>query len=311
MSQLASSTGSKTLTNYARGIFPDIMLAQDPIIARMAPVVPVASATGQYKNYSDKNAFQSVQTARAIGGPATRIEFLAADGTFSCTPQALEIGIDDQERDASGDLSQQVEEAKTRSLLNTAAMSHINDIVAAAKSGLAAAATPSWATAASSTPLDDIDAQIQAIADDIGMFPTDVVFGLSAWRKFRASAQVKAAFPNAATVGVTPEQAAGILLNPSIRIGVSTAIRDTNKPGAAKSTANILANEVFIFFSSPNADQFDASFMKVFTVGVNTIGSVHRYRADNCRSDIIAVDWSRSIKVASTISARRLTVTVS
>lgn len=310
MSQLASSTVSQTLTNYARGIFPDIMLAQDPIIARMAPVVPVAAASGQFKIYSDKNAFQSVQTARAIGGPAHRIEFLATDGTFSCTPQALEIGIDNHERDAAGDLSQQMEEAKARSLLNTAAMSHINDIVAAAKAGLSAAATPTWATASSSTPLDDIDAQIQAIADDIGMFPTDIVFGLSAWRKFRASAQVKAAFPNAAAVGVTPEQAAGIMLNPSIRIGVSTAIRDANKAGAAKATANILANEVFIFFTSPNADQFDASFMKVFTVGVNTIESVRRYRDERSRSDILAVDWSRSIKVASPISARRLTVTV-
>lgn len=310
MSQLASSTVSQTLTNYARGIFPDIMLAQDPIIARMAPVVPVASASGQYKIYSDKNAFQAVQTARAIGGPATRIEFLATDGTFSCTPQALEIGIDNHERDAAGELSPQMEEAKARSLLNTAAMSHINDIVTAAKAGLSAAASPTWVTASSSTPLDDIDAQIQAIADDIGMFPTDVVFGLSAWRKFRASAQVKAAFPNAAAVGVTPEQAAGILLNPSIRIGVSTAIRDANKAGAAKSTANILANEVFIFFTSPNADQFDASFMKVFTVGVNTIESVRRYRDERSRSDILAVDWSRSIKVASAISARRLTVTV-
>ena len=101
------------------------------------------------------------------------------------------------------------------------------------------------------------------------------------------------------------------MLNPSIRIGVSTAIRDANKAGAAKATANILANEVFIFFTSPNADQFDASFMKVFTVGVNTIESVRRYRDERSRSDILAVDWSRSIKVASPISARRLTVTVS
>lgn len=310
MSQLASSTVSQPLTNYARGIFPDIMAAQDPIIARMAPVVPGVPATGSYKIYSDKNAFQAVQTARAIGGPAARIEFLATDGTYNCTPQALEVGIDDHERNAAGEADQRMQEAKTRSLLSSAALSHINDIVTAAKAGLAAAASPTWATAASSTPIDDIDAQIQAIADDIGMFPTDVVFGLSAWRKFRASAQVKAAFPNAAVVGVTPEQAAGILLNPSIRIGVSTAIRDTAKAGVAKSTANILANEVFIFFTSPNPDQYDASFMKVFSTGVNTIESARIYREERNRSDIVAVDWSRAIKVASTISARRLTVTV-
>lgn len=310
MSQLASSTVVQTLTNYARGIFPDLLASQDPIISRMAPVVTVAAATGKYKDYSDKNAFQKVQTDRAIGGPARRIEFLATDADYNCTPHALEIGIDDHERFAAGGADVQLEEAKTKSLLSTAALTHINDVVVAAKAGLSAAATPNWATASSSTPVDDIDAQIQAIADDIGMMPTDIIFGLSAWRKFRASAQVKAAFPNASVVGVTPEQASGILLNPSIRIGITSAIRDTAKAGAAKSTANILGAEVFIFFASPNPDIYDASFMKVFSSGQNTIESVRRYRDERARSDILAIDWSRDIRVTSAISARRLTVTV-
>lgn len=310
MSQGSSSTVVQTLTNYARGIFPGLLASQDPIITRMAPVVNVVGATGKYKNFSDKNAFQKVQTARALGGPAARIEFLATDADYNCSAQALEIGVDDQERKLAGGNDAMMEEAKTKTLLSTAAMSHVNDVVTAAKAGLSAAATPNWATASSSTPLEDIDAQIQAIADEIGMFPTDIIFGLSAWRKFRASAQVKAAFPNAQAVNVSPEMAAGILLNPSIRIGVSTSIRDSNKPGASKSTANILGSEVFIFFSSPSPDLYDASFMKVFSVGPETIESVRRYREDRNRSDMLAIDWSRDIKVTSAISARRLTVTV-
>lgn len=307
---LASSTVVQTLTSYARGVFPGLVASQDPVVARMAAVLPPGPATGKYKEFNDKLAFQAVQTARAIGGPAKRLEFLATDRDYNCTPQALEIGIDDHERDGAGDMGAAMEEGKTRTLLNSASMSHVNDIVVVAKAGLSAAGTPNWATAASSTPLEHIDEQIEAIANDIGMFPTDIVFGLGAWRAFRKSAQVKAAFPNAAAVGVTPEQAAGILLNPSIRIGISTAVRDTAKMGAAKSTANILGSEVFIFYTSPAPDQFDASFMKVFTTGVNQIQSVRKYREERNRSDMLAVDWSRDIKVTSTISARRLTVTV-
>lgn len=67
---------------------------------------------------------------------------------------------------------------------------------------------------------------------------------------------------------------------------------------------------MFIFFTSPAPDQYDASFMKVFSTGENTIESARTYREERSRSDIVAVDWSRDIKVASTISARRLTVTV-
>lgn len=310
MSQGSSSTVVQTLTNYARGIFPGLLAAQDPIVTRMAPVVPDQAATGKYKNYSDKNAFQKVQTARALGGPATRIEFLATDGDYNCQPQALEIGIDDHERKLAGGMDQRMQEAKTKTLLSTASLTHINDIVVAARAGLAAAATPTWATASSSTPVDDIDAQIEAIANDIGMFPTDIIFGLGAWRKYRASAQVKANFPNAAVIGVTPEQGAGILLNPGIRIGISTAIRDTVKVGGAKSTANILGSDVFIFYAAPSPDVYDASFMKVFSTGQETIESVRMYREERNRSDMLAIDWSRDIRVTSAISARRLTVTL-
>lgn len=310
MSQNASSTVVQTLTNYARGIFPGLLASQDPIITRMAPVVQVAGATGKYKNYNDANAFQKVDTARAIGGPARRLEFLATDADYNCTPQALEIGIDDQERFSAGGMDQQLEEAKTKTLLTTASMSHVNDIVTAAKAGLSAAATPTWATESSSTPISDIDAQIQAIADATGMFPTDIIFGLGAWRKFKASAQVTGRFPNAGVVGVTTEQASGILLNPGIRIGVSTAIRDTVKFGGTKTTANILNADVFIFYCSPSPTQLDASFMKVFSSGQNTIESVRRYREERNRSDILAIDWSRDIRVTSTATARRLTVTL-
>lgn len=307
---MGSSTVSQTLTSYARGIFPNLIAAQDPIISRMAASLPPGPATGKYKEFSDKNAFQAVQTARAIGGPAFRLEFLATDKDYNCKPQALELPIDDHERDEAGEMDAAMEEAKTRTLLTTAAMSHVNDVVTVAKAGLAAAGTPDWSTPSSSTPVTHIDAQIKAIAEDIGMFPTDIIFGLSAWAAFRASAQVKEAFPNASVVGVTPEQAAGILLNPGIRIGVSTSIRDTVRMGGTKATANILGAEVFIFYTSPTPDQFDASFMKVFSTGRNQIQSVRKYREESCRSDILAVDWSRDIKVTSTISARRLTATV-
>lgn len=310
MSQLASSTVSQTLTNYARGIFPGLIAAQDPIIARMAPVVLVGGATGKYKSFNDQNAFQKVETGRAIGGPARRIEFLATDADFNCTPQALEIGIDDHERDAANGMDSQLEEAKTKTLLSTASLSHVNDIVTVAKAGLSAAATPTWADASTADPVSDIDTQIDAIAAASGMFPTDIVFGLGAWRRFRAANKVISRFPNAAIVGVTTEQAAGIFLNPSIRVGVSTAIRDTVKFGGTKATATILNAEVFIFYTSPSPTTFDASFMKVFSTGNETVQAVRKYREERNRSDMLAVDWSRDIKVTSTATARRLTVTL-
>ena len=90
----SASTVNHTLTNYARGIAQDMSSA---LANFLAPEVPVTSSTGQYKDYSDKNAFQVYDTSRAIGGPAKRIEFAASDPTYNCKPQALEIPIDDND----------------------------------------------------------------------------------------------------------------------------------------------------------------------------------------------------------------------
>jgi len=65
-------------------------------------LVLVPATIGHYKKFDDKNMYQAIETARAIGGTARRIEFDASDPTYNCKPNALEIAIDDSERDAAG-----------------------------------------------------------------------------------------------------------------------------------------------------------------------------------------------------------------
>jgi hypothetical protein len=96
---MSSSKFNVTLTNYARGLAQDISTS---LANFLAPEVVVPAATGQYKSFDDKNTFQVVDTSRAVGGPAKRLEFAASDPTYNCLPQALEIAIDDHERDEAG-----------------------------------------------------------------------------------------------------------------------------------------------------------------------------------------------------------------
>lgn len=297
-----------TLTDYARGVFPGLVAAQDPLIMRMAPIVRVAGATGKYKSFNDQNAFQKVGTDRAIGGPAVRLEFNATDADYNCTPHALEIAVDDHEREQAGGADAMMEEAKVKTVLSTAAVSHVNDVVTVAKAGVASTATKTYSTPSSGTPILDIDGYIETIANTIGMFPTDIIFGLAAWKFVRNHDSVIARFPGATQVGVNTAQFAGLLLNPGIRIGITTAIRDAVKAGGTKATANILGSEVWIFYTSENPTQYDASFMKTFSTGSGSIESVRRYREDRNRSDILATDWSRDIRVTSTASVIRFIV---
>lgn len=301
-----SSTVSQTLTNYARGIAQDRASALAEFIA---PTVPVSAATGKFKSFNDKNTFQVVNTDRAIGGEAKRLEFAATDPDYNCTPQALEIAIDDHERDLAGSNDPLgLERAKTDTLVTSAVASHEDKVFTAIKAAVSAVSGKGVWSSASNDPVAELDEQIEAIALATGLMPNAIVFGLGAWRVFRNHAKVLARQPGAALIGVTNAQAAQLLLNPGVDIRVGVLSKDTAKFGAAKSEVNIVGAEVFVFLRSASPTLYDPSFAKTFRTARGGVETVRTYRSERNRSDILAVDWSEDIQVVSTACVRRLTI---
>ncbi len=298
---MSSSKFNVTLTNYARGLAQDISAS---LANFLAPEVVVPAATGQYKSFDDKNTFQVVDTSRAVGGPAKRLEFAASDPTYNCLPQALEIAIDDHERDEAGESDPlRLEEAKTQTLVSSAVTSHEVKVFTAL-GDLAAAANITLAT---DDPVAKIDDHIEALARDTGRMPNRLVIGLPLWNKLRNNAKVIARFPGAASVGVTMAQFASLLLNPSIDVRVGILSKDTAKLGVAKNTVNIVGLQLVLFHASQSPTLYDPSFMKTFRMRRGGVDVVRTYRDDSARSDILAVDWSEDIRVTSAVCARKLT----
>ena len=298
---MSSSKYNVTLTNYARGLAQDLSAT---LANFLAPEVVVPAATGQYKSFDDKNTFQVVDTSRAVGGPAKRLEFGASDPTYNCLPQALEIAIDDHERDEAGEGDPlRLEEAKTQTLVSSAVTSHEAKVFAAL-TALAAAANIVLAT---DDPIAKIDDHIEALARDTGRMPNRLVIGLPLWNKLRNNAKVIARFPGAASVGVTMAQFASLLLNPSIDVRVGIMSQDTAKLGLAKHTVNIVGLQLVVFHATASPTLYDPSFMKTFRLRRGGVDVVRTYRDDSARSDILAVDWSEDIRVTSPVCARKLT----
>jgi hypothetical protein len=270
----------------------------------LAPEVVVPAATGQYKSFDDRNTFQVVDTARAVGGPAKRLEFAASDPTYNCLPQALEIAIDDHERDEAGQSDPlRLEEAKTQTLVSSAVTSHEAKVF-----GVVTALTASANIAlASDDPIAKIDEQIEGLATDTGRMPNRLVIGLPLWNKLRNNAKVIARFPGAASVGVSMSQFASLLLNPSIDIRVGLLGRDNGKLGSNRGNVNIVGQQLVIFHASQSPTLYDPSFMKTFRLRRGGVDVVRMYREDSARSDILAVDWSEDIRVTSSICARKVT----
>jgi len=306
MGTLSTATIKETLKQYAYGVAQDVKSALADFIA---PRVPVGVGTGMFKKFDDKNAFQLYDTARAVGGPATRIEFSADDGTFNCEANALEVPIDDQERAKAGDSQSALEEAKTRTLVINASLAREKRVFDLIKANVAAAASKgAWSSNANANPIDEIDEMIEAIATATGLMPNRMVIGLGAWRTLKNHAKVIERLNGAAEKSVSLDVFAGMLLNPQIDIRVGILSIDANKTGKAAAKSNIVGSEIFLFHGNDNPTQYDPGFAKTFSIGSNSVESVRMYREERNRSDILAVDWSEDVQVVSSICAKRITV---
>ncbi len=302
-----------TLTNYASGVLNDLQSATADFLA---PQVQVPATIGQYKAYDDKNAFQVHDTARGVGGPARRIFMDVSEPTYNCLPQALEITIDDSERDAAGTLNPlDLEQAKVKTLVQSSVLSHerhvittVNAAVAANGDTVGGGVMGTWA-AAGTDPVVQIDYLIESIAKTTGQLPNAILMGMTAWRRFRNNAKVIEKQPGAALIGLNQGQASAMLINPSAEIRLSTMAYDTTKQGKTRSNSFVNGDDVYIFVRSASPTIYDPSALKTFAGGRGGVSAVREYRDESSRSDIYAVDWSRDVKVTSAISIARITTT--
>lgn len=305
MSLRSTSSINPTLTNYAQGIAQDRASA---IADFLAPIVPVPASMGQYKRFNEKNNFQIYNTARGIGGPATRIKFEADDPTYNCKPQALEIAIDDAERAAAGQGDPLgLEQAKIDTLISSVVLAREDKVVTAVKNGLVAVSGKGEWSNAANDPVAELDAVILEIAIATGMMPNAIAFGIGAWQIFRNHPKVIERQPGAALIGLTTDQAMQMLINPGMEMRVGVLSKDSTKWGNTKNAGNIVGAEVFVFLRSRNPTLFDPSFAKTFMSGLGGVTSVREYR-DEPHSDVYIVDYAEDIQVVSTTCARRLSI---
>ena len=301
----AEASVNPTLTNYASGVLNDLQSATADFLA---PQVQVPATIGQYKAYDNKNAFQTHDTARGVGGPARRIFMDVSEPTYNCLPQALEITIDDSERDAAGTLNPlDLEQAKVKTLVQSSVLSHEKHVITTVNAAVSATGGVGVWSNDANDPVDEIDAQIESIAKDTGQMPNAILMGMTAWRRFRQNAKVVAKQPGAALIGLNQGQASAMLINPATEIRLSTMAYDTTKQGKTRSNSFINGDDVYIFVRSATPTIYDPSALKTFAGGRGGVSAVREYRDESSRSDVYAVDWSRDVKVTSSISIKRIT----
>lgn len=298
----SSATRNAHLSNYGLGIYQDLRSALAEFIA---PRVNTGLASGQYKAYDDKNAFQVYDTLRAMGGPNTRIQFAATDPFFNCVPRGLEIAIDDSERTKAGEDNQRgLEEARVKTLVSSTILSHEKVVFTKANSLTAVAGKGVWSNAGND-PIGEINAEITAIATRTGMMPNRMVIGLGAWNVIREHTLVKARLVGGEVSELSLEKFKALLITPGIDIRIGILSYDTTKFGKDKNAVNITGANVLIFFGQDNPTEFDPSFMKTFMPKSSAIDSVMQYRDEKNNSDAFKTNWEDDVKQISTLLGSR------
>lgn len=314
MSRQSAATINFVLTAYAQG-FANDLLQQQMVVNALCPTVPVSGASGGFKIFSDENSFRVYNTQRGLGGRARRIEFDATDGSFNCQPQALEVTIDDHERDlaaAGGNpvAGELLDQGKIRALINSTALSHYDKVVAFVIANTTAVADRGNWSNEDVDPIDQLDEQLEALSVDVGSVANiNLVLSTSAWRALRNHKKTKARCSGVQVGGITREQLQSILMFPA-NVVIGAVSKLSSKLGqTTKTKSNIVGGNAILTYSVPSPTPYDPSAFKCFTTGSGNVNAVRSYRDDSARSDVHAVDWSEDIKATSTLAVKRLAVT--
>jgi len=311
---IPSDIGSnQMLRDYAQGVAAEADLA---VANFLAPEVPVPTLTGRYKIYSNTNRFKIPDARRALGGPATTVQFGASDGTYTCQPHALDFPIDKLELlDDDGVINVFKEGANM--IADLAALYHENDVITKALAALGAGTAFAIVNGASANdPIALLDAHIQTViksARTAGSTGIRILFGAGAWLQMKSATGVRSRFITGTSgkqFGIVTQENARQLFLGEPEIMVTYAIKDSAKEGLAASIDWLLDNNIIIFASRPTPNRIDPSFMKTFRpMGAWMVpGS---YETADGRNQVAKYDWTEEVAVTNVSAAIRLNVTSS
>ena len=140
MSRLSEISTSPTLREFAQGAAQSSIM---PVADFLSPTVEVATSTGRFKSYTEKNRFHIPDTLRTLGGRASELRFDVSDQTFNCEPHALDYPVDNLEQLEADGLENMLREGAV-AVAEVAALSHEKTVIDAALTTIGAGTDKTW-----------------------------------------------------------------------------------------------------------------------------------------------------------------------
>jgi len=314
MSRLSDLSANPTLREYAQGAAQDAIM---PVADYLAPTVEVATSTGRFKSYSEKNRFRIPNTLRALGGRATELKFDASDSTFNCEPHALDYPVDNLEQLEAEGLENMLREGMT-AVAEVGALAHESSVITAALAAVGAGTDKTWGSSAD--PVSDVDAAILSVIKAArygSLMGIGVLFGATAWSIFKNQSSVRGRFVIGTGAGksslglaVPTEASASQMFVGSPEVRTSYMIYDTAVEGVTADIDFLLDSTILVFARKKAPTRRDPSFMKTFRL-MNQFMVPGSYERDDGRVEVAKFDWSEDVQVTNSAACERLNVTTS
>jgi hypothetical protein len=287
------------LLTYAKAIAGD-WEARNQLGQFIAPNVVVGGGQFFYRDYKTGNAFKTISTLRAMGGPAARLAMDIDDVTDTTAENAVEAFIDDQERINNPLTISQIQRRKVADLTYTSLNNNLRKVMSLARSSTTAVAgVGQWITHNDTTvdPIHEIDTQIKTMLDTTGILPNKIYFDAASWLVFRNHPAVLARIK------------VGIAIIPVDLLTSLFAIPLTPFIGGGAKYAEAGSKDILIFRSDDAPSTEDASFLKTFVQQEGRFTNVRGYRDENRSSDIYKLLWWQQLRVTGTALAIKFSLT--
>ena len=286
--------------------FVEFDLAMDQagfVSNRVFPVIEVASQAGTFGKIPIEQLLQSRDTKRAPGSGYARGSFKFETATYACKEHGAEEPVDDREAQMYAEYfdAEQIASLRAYSAVLRNAEQRVADAVFNTTtwtgSTLTTAVTNEWDDATNATPLIDVEAAVQQIYDNSGLWANALVINRKVFRNLRNCDEIIERI-NASGAG-SPSKASDVteaMLAAAFdleNIIVAGSTKNGAKEGQTASPAQIWSDEYAMVCKIATGRDFrEPCIGRTFhwsADGSSVGGTVETYRDESVRSDITRV----------------------
>ncbi len=277
------------------------MDARGFVANRVLPVVEVAKQSGNFGIIPLEQLLMQRATKRAPGSGYARSHWTFQTSTYACEEHGAEEPVDDREASMYSDYfdAEVVSAQRAFSAVLRNAEQRVADAVfnATTFSSYTTALTNEWDDTTNATPLTDVEAAVQNVYDQSGLWANALIVNRKVFRNLRNCDQIK---DRIASSGAGSSNAAGRVgvqqlaeLFDLDTVIVAGSSKNAGTEGATPDPQQIWSGEYAMVAKIATSNDFrEPCLGRVFhwsEDGSSIGGTVETYREESVRSDIIRV----------------------